>query len=575
MSAAAPTGYPGNPSLPKEVRDKILSTFRHTLNLFKEGKTDDCVIGCDFILKMDPRFAPARQLMDKARNPAAAVDVVELEAIVAATPTRQERVASVEVDKLLVRAAESLNARDFDAAIAAAEQVVQALPGNRDAQAILDKARQRKDSGPQFEVARQRAMMALDGNRPGEAKAALDRMRSIDPDHPSVALLETRVASAQAPAEIGESTNPGLTLGSLEAPAAAPEPPSQGGLGDLSLDSLSLDESFDSPGVSPPIDFAAHSSTGPLAVEDFQSEASAPAPEAGSPPDMWGPAPGEEPAAPTPDGYPAAFSMGAPETEPEPEPPSPRQEIEGLLARGDEAARAGSRQQAIEIWSRIFLIDINNSEAVGRIEKVRQEMAEGNKRVAESLRQGREKFEAGDFTAAREAFLQVLAFDETDATARSYIDRIEQELARPSAGLDLSRKAPAGDILAEEMAEASAPDLDLEVEPEPLDDKIETAIRTAKTPAAPRSGQAVRPRSRRRARPGARRRSVLLLTGRQRAGPGRRGRRPVARARDRALPRRQDSRDRRRAQAHQPSASRLRARPEAARVPHAKARRRR
>ncbi len=482
---AAPTGYPGNPSLPREVRDKILSTFRHTLNLFKEGKADDCVIGCDFILKMDPRFAPARQLMEKARNPAAAVDVGELEAIVAATPTRQERVASVEVDKLLVRAAESLNAREFDAAIATAQQVVLALPGNRDAQAILEKARQRKDSGPQFEVARQRPMMALDGNRPDEARAALERMRSIDPDHPSIALLETRVASAQAPPEIGESTNPGLTLGSLEEPAAAPEPPSQGGLGDLSLDSLSLDESFESPEVAPPIDFGArHPSTGPLSVEDFQGEASPSEPEAGSPPDMWGPAPGEEPATPTADGYPAAFSMGAP-AEPEPEPPSPRQEIAGLLARGDEAARTGSRQQAIEIWSRIFLIDINNSEAVGRIEKVRQEMAEGNKRVAESLRQGREKFEAGDFTAAREAFLQVLAFDETDATARSYIDRIEQELARPSAGLDLSRKAPAGDILAEEMAEASAPEPELELEP--IENRIEIAARTAKTPAGRRA----------------------------------------------------------------------------------------
>jgi len=160
MSAAAPTGYPGNPSLPKEVRDKILSTFRHTLNLYKEGKTDDCVIGCDFILKMDPRFAPARQLMDKAKNPAAAVEVADLEALVAATPTRQERVASVEVDKLLVGAAESLNSRQFDAAMAAAGQVLQALPGNRDAQAILEKARQRRDSGPQMESSRQRAIMS-------------------------------------------------------------------------------------------------------------------------------------------------------------------------------------------------------------------------------------------------------------------------------------------------------------------------------------------------------------------------------------------------------------------------------
>ncbi len=158
--------------------------------------------------------------------------------------------------------------------------------------------------------------------------------------------------------------------------------------------------------------------------------------------------------------------MGAPdETPAAPEPPSPQQEIAALLARGDEAVQAGNRQQAIEVWSRIFLIDINNSEAVGRIETARKEMAEGNRRAAESLRLGRDKFESGDFTAAREAFLEVLAIDETDATARSYLDRIEQELARPSAGLDLSRKAPASDILSEEMADVA--DVDFKEAPEP------------------------------------------------------------------------------------------------------------
>ena len=481
MSAAPPTGYPGNPSLPKEVRDKILSTFRHTLNLYKEGKSDDCLIGCDFILKMDPRFAPARQLLEKTKNPASAVDVAELESIVAATPTRQQRLASAESDRLLVRAAESLNARDFDAAIGAAEQVLEALPGNRDAQAILDTARHRRDAGPQVEVARQRAMMALDGNRPAEARAALEKMRSIDPDHPSVLLLETRLASlSEASRAVGESTNPGLSL-EEDAPSADPVPEAEpagaggSGLGDLSLDSLSLDESFASPEVPPPPDFATRNpSTGPLALKDFQNEQAPSGPESGGPQDMWGPAPAEEPpTAAGADGYPAAFSMGAAEAEAEP--PSPRQEIDGLLAKGDEAARGGNRQQAIELWSRIFLIDINNSEAVGRIEKARQEMAEGNKRISEGLRQGREKFEAGDFTAAREAFLEVLAVDETDATARSYLDRIEQELARPSAGLDLSRKTPASDILAEEMAEASAaPDFEPEpeVEPSPIAEPV-------------------------------------------------------------------------------------------------------
>ena len=230
MSAAAPEGYPGNPSLPREVRDKILSTFRHTLNLFKEGKRDDCLIGCDFILKMDPRFTPARQLLEKTKNPASDVDVGVLESVVAATPTRQERVASVETDRLLVRAAESYNARDFDAAVSAAEQVLQVLPGNQNAVEIRDNALRKKNAQPQIEAARQRAMAALEARRPGDARTALQSIRALDPEHPSVALLERRL-EAPPPSEIGESTNPGL---SLDAPPAAAEPAPasfEGGLG--------------------------------------------------------------------------------------------------------------------------------------------------------------------------------------------------------------------------------------------------------------------------------------------------------------------------------------------------------
>jgi tetratricopeptide (TPR) repeat protein len=460
---AEPGAYPGNLSLPREVRDKILSTFRHTLNLYKEGKTDDCLIGCDFILKMDPRFAPARQLIEKAKNPANEIDVASLEAIVAETPSRPERVATPETDRLIVRAAESFNARDFDAAIAAAEQVLQVLPGNQDAAQILEKARQKKSAQPQFEVARQRAIAALDGHRASEARAALDKMRSLDPEHPAVALLDRRLA-APAPAEVGESTNPGFAITS-----AAPGQDSGGRLGDLSLDSLSLDDS--SPAVVLPPAGMGNPATGPLSRpgNDFSDRFSGPA---GGAPDLWSEAPADqsglgdlsldatpEPAyAPEP-GFavtPESVFPRAPEPKPPaPEPPSQQQEIDSLLQRGDEAGRTGNRQQAIEIWSRIFLIDINNSEAVGRIENTRREMSEGNKRVAEGLKRGREAFEAADFTGAREAFLEVLALDESDATARSYIDRIESELARPSSGLDLAKKTPQSDILSEEMAEAA------------------------------------------------------------------------------------------------------------------------
>jgi len=468
VSGGEPGAYPGNPSLPREVREKILSTFRHTLNLYKEGKAEDCLIGCDFILKMDPRFAPARHLMEKARNPASEVDVAKLEALVNETPTRQERVATPETDRLLVRAAESFNARDFDAAIAAAEQVLQALPGNHDANEILTKAREKKNAQPQFEVARQRAIAALDGHRMGEARAALEKMRALDPEHPAVSLLDRRLAAPAPAPELGESTNPGLVEGAA---------PASGGssLGELSLDSLSLDD--DSPAAVPPPPDMGEPHTGPLSLHGQFSDEALSIGDAGTgAPNLWSePPPGigdlGSLSLDTPDPEPAAAAAPAFGAPPEPvfpappaapEPPSQQQEIESLLERGDDASRGGNRQQAIEIWSRIFLIDINNSDAVGRIEKARQEMSEGNKRVADGLKRGRTAFEAGDFSGAREAFLQVLAFDETDATARSYLDRIESELARPSSGLDLAKKSPQSDILSEEMAHASEPEPEAE-----------------------------------------------------------------------------------------------------------------
>src|SRR5262249_34257286 len=118
----------------------------------------------------------------------------------------------------------------------------------------------------------------------------------------------------------------------------------------------------------------------------------------------------------------------------------------------------GDRQQAIEVWSRIFLIDINNAEAVSRIEKIRQEMAEGNKVIAEGLKAGREKFEAGDLAGARELFLQVLAGDADDATAKFYIDKIEEGLARSAGAAGASGRfaAPAGGLDFEKATPISA-----------------------------------------------------------------------------------------------------------------------
>src|SRR5947207_15571108 len=70
--------YPGNASLSSAVKDRVLSTFQQTMTLYKQGRSAEVVEGCTLILRMDPTFDPARKLLEKTRNPNAAVDVDSL-----------------------------------------------------------------------------------------------------------------------------------------------------------------------------------------------------------------------------------------------------------------------------------------------------------------------------------------------------------------------------------------------------------------------------------------------------------------------------------------------------------------
>src|SRR2546421_1181992 len=67
--------YLGNAALSSAVKERVLSTFQQAVTLFKQGRTDEVVQGCGLILRMDPMFDPAKKLLEKARNPSAAIDV--------------------------------------------------------------------------------------------------------------------------------------------------------------------------------------------------------------------------------------------------------------------------------------------------------------------------------------------------------------------------------------------------------------------------------------------------------------------------------------------------------------------
>ncbi len=436
MSSPSPGSYPGNPSLPVEVREKILATFRHALNLFSSGNVSDCLIGCEFILKMDPRFNPAQRLRERARNRHSDVDISDLEAFANPSPpgspaavspsppaTAARRAEKPEPQRLLDEAAQRCEARDFDGAVAAATRALALAPGNKEALAMIEKAAGKKAMQPLIESSRVEAERALDEGRISDARREVERLRVADPRHPELPSFERRLtaAAAQAVSDAPDSA-PGpqepeeFALGGPQREDSGFTP----AFGDLSSEPAGLDP-FPSPRSelsSAPSESAAADlwSVPPSGIDETSPEPDALVPPSHPSPDI-SPPPEEE------------ASMEMPSFPDEEDARDIEREIGSLLKQGDEKAKIGDRKQAIEIWSRVFLIDINNSDAVTRIEKTRQEMAEETRLVAECLKKGKESYEAGDTEAARKLFLQAQALDPDEPTARLHLERIEKDKA--------------------------------------------------------------------------------------------------------------------------------------------------
>src|SRR5436305_15021892 len=71
--------YSGNSSLSSDVRQRILTTFEQTLELARDGNRQEALLGCDFVLRMDPQFEPAHVLQERLRSSSGPVQVQDLQ----------------------------------------------------------------------------------------------------------------------------------------------------------------------------------------------------------------------------------------------------------------------------------------------------------------------------------------------------------------------------------------------------------------------------------------------------------------------------------------------------------------
>lgn len=409
--------YPGNPSLPPAVKERVQVTFQQAVTLLQQGRNDEVAAGCALILQMDPLFDPAKKLLEKARNPAMTFDVDSL------TPGADGS------DPRLEQAREALGNRDFERAVHLTTDVLAADPMNSEARAIAELAHEKMEAAPFVQQFIRKAEESFAAGNSALASAQLEKARALDADHPALAALAQTFAGGSAPhvemisetpafvvdtpANPGRGTAQASDFGFTfeEQPAAAP------------VDSFAS-FSFGEPAAPPPPPAAPVAPVAPAGGFSFDAPA-ADAPFGGG--FSFDATPAPAPAAPATPAAPVASSSEFDFSNVGAASPDDQKKIEQYLAEGDRAFDGAEYQKAIDLWSRIFLIDVTNDAASDRIERAKLKRREIDQQVEALLGTAVHAFDRSDYVSARRGFEEILAADPHNAAATEYLERIPAE----------------------------------------------------------------------------------------------------------------------------------------------------
>lgn len=393
--------YPGNRALPADTQERLLGTFDQTLALAESGSRQEALLGCDFVLRMDPQFEPARRLQERLKSSAGPVPVADLrsgdgdapgglhgldhdlshdlshlaaelpelddlDGLAAELPDLPAAAPMAGAHELRVRFAELLKARRFQELLSTVERESAAVLADPELGHLAEMAHQRMEAEPYVHKFLDKVRQAMAKGDGAEADRLLEKARALDPTHPEIA--------------------------ELAAERAAPPPPP----------------------LPPPLPFPSAAPAPPVAPVAPVTAASA------------GFSLGPEPSPDLPD-LPVDLS---PTLKPLAEPPAfaeseSDRRIRQLLDEGQTALDGGDPQAAIDAWSRIFLIDIDHQEAARRIEGARKIKAESERQVEEIFHDGLSRLEAGDLPAARQAFERVLELQPSYLAAREYLQQLD------------------------------------------------------------------------------------------------------------------------------------------------------
>jgi tetratricopeptide (TPR) repeat protein len=393
--------YPGNPSLASAVKDRVLSTFQQTLTLYKSGRTDEVAAGLNLLLQMDPMFDPARKLLEKMRNPAAPIDVDAL-----LPQQRGDTRTPIE------HAREAMAARDFQRVIHLTSDILTEDLLNDEARVLGDDAREKLEAGPFVQQFTRKAEQNLTAGNVASAKMELEKAKALDPTHPDVVRVAASIAARDAAPTAAAAPPPSFVVDDR---ASQPGTRSTAQAADFGF---TFEE--DKPAE---VSFTNFSFDAP-AASDFSFDAAPPAaPKAETP---FGGFSFDAKPVQAPNTYDFATASVAATGD-------DQKKIEQYLADGDRAFDAGDYPQAIDLWSRIFLIDVTNDVASERIERAKAKRREQEQKAETVLAAGIEAFDRGDTATAHARLTEALRIDPRNTTAQDYLDRLGETVSEASA----------------------------------------------------------------------------------------------------------------------------------------------
>jgi len=429
--------YPGNPALAADVQARIQEAYRHSVESAAAGKADEARQGCEFVLRLDPQFGPAKALARMLEEERPAESYRELLGPAEEKPA--PRTFAAAAPGLVSTFSRLLEARKFEEILSAAQAQSAAVSGDPKLADLVALAQSRFEAEPMVRQFLDGARQAIGAGKLDQVSDLLDKARELDATHPGLAEIERLRASAS-------SLQNSLTIDWDEDDSLAvppPEPAEEGA--EAPEGDAALFEPEPPPALAAPPDADTAAAT---EAEPAQAEGAAVAfgvtPDGLDLPDIDFSIAAEEPGAVPP----GLLAEGSDLASPFDAEPASGEETDGrvqtLLDEGEDAFGRGEYQGAIDAWSRIFLIDIDNAEAAQRIEKARQLKAEQEREVEEIFHGGVARFDAGEWEEAREAFRQVLELQPSYVLAREYLDKInEREAGEGAPTMDLPEIAPA------------------------------------------------------------------------------------------------------------------------------------